>query len=137
MAATAKIEKIASDDVVNVMLTGGRVTAGFRASLFAAAGREGVSVNEYVLTAAARALRHRGARFDGVFAPGDIEPAHGCDPYNEGGSHKIPLLFTSVMIPEREHRAIMAAREGQNLSQWAVELIKAEIERRAAGGVLA
>ena len=38
---------------VNLFLNGGRVTSGFRSSLFDAANRAGVSVNEFVITAAA------------------------------------------------------------------------------------
>lgn len=57
---------------VQVMLTGARVTSGFRSALFAAASRAGVSVNEYVLTAAAEKLQAAGVRFSGVFASGDL-----------------------------------------------------------------
>lgn len=60
------------DQIVNVMLNGGRVTSGFRAALFAAASRAGVSVNEFVLTAAAEKLCATGSHFSGVFEPGDI-----------------------------------------------------------------
>ena len=55
---------------VPLMLTGGRVTAAFRASLFDAADRAGVSVNEFVISAAAEKLSRSGASFPGVF-PGD------------------------------------------------------------------
>lgn len=58
--------------IVPVMLNGGRVTASFRAALFAAAAREGVSVNEFVLRSAAEKLRQKGAELAGVFEPGDI-----------------------------------------------------------------
>nr|WP_289852484.1 hypothetical protein [Mesorhizobium liriopis] len=54
------------------MLNGGRVTSAFRASLFDAAAREGMSVNEFVLRATAQRLRARGASFGGVFRAGDI-----------------------------------------------------------------
>ncbi len=60
------------DPIVNVMLNGGRVTAGFRTALFDAANRAGVSVNEFVLTATAEKLSASGSRFSGVFHPGDI-----------------------------------------------------------------
>lgn len=60
------------DPIVNLMLNGGRVTSGFRAALFAAASRAGVSVNEFVLTAAAEKLRASGSQFSGVFEPGDL-----------------------------------------------------------------
>ncbi|CDZ60461.1 Hypothetical protein NGAL_HAMBI2605_10310 [Neorhizobium galegae bv. orientalis] len=60
------------DPIVNVMLNGGRVTSGFRAALFAAASRAGISVNEFVLQAAAEKLRASGSKFSGVFEPGDL-----------------------------------------------------------------
>ena len=60
------------DPIVALMLTGGRVTAGFRAALFAASSRAGVSVNEFVLTAAAKQLRATGVHFSGLFEPGDL-----------------------------------------------------------------
>ncbi len=60
------------DPIVNVMLNGGRVTSSFRGALFAAASRAGISVNEFVLTAAAEKLTASGSRFSGVFEPGDL-----------------------------------------------------------------
>ena len=68
-------EASAAEATVNLMLTGGRVTSGFRASLFAAAARAGVSVNEFVLRAAGEKLRAGGAGFSGVFEPGDANEA--------------------------------------------------------------
>lgn len=66
-------ERKQKDPIVNVMLNGGRVTAGFRSALFDAAGRAGVSVNEFVLTAAAEKLQASGLAFSGVFWPGDLK----------------------------------------------------------------
>ncbi|MEY9531169.1 hypothetical protein [Sinorhizobium fredii] len=60
------------EPIVNVMLNGGRVTSGFRAALFASAGRAGLSVNEFVLTAAAEKLLALGSEFSGLFEPGDL-----------------------------------------------------------------
>lgn len=57
---------------VAIMLTGSKVTAGFRSSLFSAANRCGMSVNEFVITAAAEKLKASGEQFPGVFRPGDI-----------------------------------------------------------------
>jgi hypothetical protein len=74
MSIVAKQRK-QKDPIVNVMLNGGRVTAGFRSALFAAASRAGVSVNEFVLTATAEKLSASGSRFSGVFEPGDISRA--------------------------------------------------------------
>lgn len=58
--------------IVPVMLNGGRVTAAFRAALFSAAAREGVSINEFVLRSAAERLRQMGADLAGVFEPNDL-----------------------------------------------------------------
>lgn len=60
------------DPIVSLMLNGGRVTSGFRAALFAAASRAGVSVNEWVLRAAAEKLSASGSQFSGVFETGDL-----------------------------------------------------------------
>ena len=65
-------KQVRKEPIVNVMLTGGRVTESFRANLFSAAGRAGITVNEFVLTAAGEKLRSRGAAVTGVFEPGDL-----------------------------------------------------------------
>lgn len=67
---------------VNLTLRGGRVTTGFRAALFAAAGRAGMSINEYVLWSVGERLARSaiGANVDGVFSPGDL--AAGRDQFN-------------------------------------------------------
>lgn len=57
---------------VPVMLSGGKVTAGFRSALFAAANRAGVSVNEFVLRAAGEKLTKAGMSIPGVFERGDL-----------------------------------------------------------------
>lgn len=57
---------------VPIMLNGGRVTVTFRQALFDATAREGVSVNEFCLRAAAEKLRAAGRDFSGVFQPGDL-----------------------------------------------------------------
>ncbi|RVG89287.1 hypothetical protein [Sinorhizobium meliloti] len=72
MTTSATRQRSQKEPVVNVMLHGGRVTAGFRAELFAAANRNGMSVNEFVLTAAAEKLKASGRHFSGLFQPGDI-----------------------------------------------------------------
>lgn len=58
--------------IVNLMLRENRVTAGFRSALFDATQREGLSVNEFVLRAAAEKLRASGRDFPGVFSSGDF-----------------------------------------------------------------
>lgn len=77
--ATAR-ETPTGEATVSLMLTGGRVMSGFRALLFAAAARAGVSVNEFVLRAAGEKLRAGGAGFPGVFEPGDVPSGHADDP---------------------------------------------------------
>jgi hypothetical protein len=61
------------DPIVNLTLNGGRVTATFREAVFDASNRNGMSVNEFVLQAAAEKLRACGREFSGVFHPGDLE----------------------------------------------------------------
>ena len=72
---TAKARKHQTDHVVNVMLTGGRVTSTVREAPLAAAGRAGIPVNQFVIEAAAEKLQRQGVHFTGTFAPGDL-PAH-------------------------------------------------------------
>ena len=72
MTPIATKQRRPKEPIVNVMLSGGRVTSGFRAALFEAASRRGVSVNEFVLIAAAEKLKATGREFSGVFEPGDI-----------------------------------------------------------------
>lgn len=72
MTIIASKHRRQKDPIVALMLNGGRVTLAFRAALFAAASRAGVSVNEFVLTAAAEKLRASGSQFSGVFEPGDL-----------------------------------------------------------------
>jgi hypothetical protein len=62
----------ANDSAVNILLRGGRVTATFRQALFDATARAGMSVNEFVLQAAAEKLKASGQQFTGVFSPGDL-----------------------------------------------------------------
>lgn len=65
--------KIRSEQTVNLMLTGGRVTKSFRDQLFSLANKAGVSVNEFVLTAAAEKIRTSGeVHVSGLFRPGDL-----------------------------------------------------------------
>lgn len=54
-----------------LFLKGARVTCGFRASLFDAANRAGITPNEFVITAAAEKLARSGASFPGIFHAGD------------------------------------------------------------------
>lgn len=64
---------MASPKKVPILLRGGRVTEPFRDAVFRAANRAGMSVNEFVLTCAARQLRQAGASFPGVFEAGDLD----------------------------------------------------------------
>ena len=64
-----------SSAAVPLFLNGARVTSDFRSALFDAANRAGMSVNEFVITAAAEKLMQRGMSFPGVFRKGDIDAA--------------------------------------------------------------
>lgn len=68
-----EMDEAAFDDrVVQIGLNGGRVLDTFRSALFSAAGREGVSVNEFVLRSAGERLQRDGYRFNGVFEIDDL-----------------------------------------------------------------
>lgn len=54
-------------------LRGGNVLEGFVQALIAESNRSGQSISEVVFRAAAERLAQRGARFDGLFEPGDIQ----------------------------------------------------------------
>jgi len=69
---SARNDRDAKTEIVNLMLRDNRVTAGFRTALFDATQREGLSVNEYVLHAAAEKLLKSGQDFPGVFNAGDL-----------------------------------------------------------------
>lgn len=69
-------DRNAKTKIVNLMLRDNRVTAGFRTALFDATQREGLSVNEFVLRAAAEKLRASGRDFPGVFSSGDFGNNH-------------------------------------------------------------
>lgn len=61
-----------ADEIVAMHLNGARVTRGFRTELFTHAGRLGLTVNEYLVIAAAEKLQRAGHAFPGVFSPGDF-----------------------------------------------------------------
>ncbi|MBO0906531.1 hypothetical protein [Jiella sonneratiae] len=61
-----------SQAAVPLFLNGARVTSGFRSALFDAANRAGVTVNEFVISAAAEKLARSGSSFPGVFRAGDL-----------------------------------------------------------------
>lgn len=61
-----------TDDIVAVALNGGKVTLAFRSALFDAANRAGMSVNEFVLLAAAARLKASGYSFPSVFSTSDV-----------------------------------------------------------------
>lgn len=61
---------------VSILLRGGRVTADFRAALFDAAARSGMTVNEFCLMAVGEKLARSGAGIVGVFEPGDLQAAN-------------------------------------------------------------
>ncbi len=56
-----------------VMLRGATVMKSFRDDLFDVSNRAGMSVNEFVLMAAAEKLKRSGRQFSGVFKRGDAD----------------------------------------------------------------
>ncbi|MGV8830433.1 MAG: hypothetical protein ACOH2N_00535 [Devosia sp.] len=64
---------MAKHETAAIMLRGARISADLREVIFDQANRAGMSVNEFVLTAAAERLAQRGLRFAGVFEPGDLD----------------------------------------------------------------
>lgn len=76
MLASTKARQ-GQDPIVNLMLNGGRVTATFRQALFEATAREGLSVNEFCLKAAAEKLVASGRQFSGLFNSGDLDAGRG------------------------------------------------------------
>lgn len=62
-----------TERTVNLMLRGARVTSAFREAVFDASNRCGMSVNEFVLTAAAKQLVEDGQELSGIFRPGDLK----------------------------------------------------------------
>jgi hypothetical protein len=61
-----------NDRSVALMLNGGNVLRSFRNELVAAANREGMSTNAFVLIAVGKQLQSRGTELRGVFFPGDL-----------------------------------------------------------------
>lgn len=56
-----------------LFLNGARVDADFRAAMFDAANRAGITPNEFAIVAAAEKLARMGCAFPGVFRSGDFE----------------------------------------------------------------
>lgn len=132
MTVLATNQANTSGQIVNVMLNGGRVTSSFRASLFATAAREGLSVNEYVLIAAAEKLKASGAGFDGVFAAGDLTSKTAPDPF-VGSDRRVPLEIGSRFVTEAEKSAFEAVKpSGKAYMDWAVDLMRAAVLARSA-----
>jgi hypothetical protein len=71
--AVAANQNFQRDPIVNVMLTGGRVTRSFRDALFSASCREGLTPSEFALKATAEKLSADGVQLPGVFRPGDLK----------------------------------------------------------------
>lgn len=132
MTVLATSQADASGQIVNVMLNGGRVTSSFRASLFAAAAREGMSVNEFVLTAAAEKLRSAGAPFDGVFAAGDLISKNLPDPF-AGSDHRVAFEIGGGFVTETEKTAFEAVKpKGVTNFAWAVDLMRTAVRARVS-----
>ena len=65
-------ERTRTAATAQLFLNGARVNSDFRAALFDAANRAGVTPNEFCITAAAEKLARSGASFPGVFRRGDL-----------------------------------------------------------------
>lgn len=120
----------ASDAMVAITLTGGRVAGSFRSALFSAAARAGVSVNEFVLGAAGEKLARTGSRFSSVFGADAYSSVSRPNPYEEGSSHRVALELTG-WVPECLRIAMNKARGDRSLFEYAVECMRADIEARA------
>lgn len=118
-------------DLVPITLTGGRVTAGFRSALFAAAGRAGVSVNEYVLSAVGEKLTRAGVQFPGVFCPADLKGAGRSSPFSQGSGRMVALEIGGGFVGDGIALAIHEGRGDRTLFDYAVRLMVADIEARA------
>lgn len=126
MNVAANNLKPMADPTVAVLLTGGQVTASFRASLFAAAGRNGMSVNEFVLTAAAEKLQSSGAPFTGLFRTGDLVSQGEANPF-EGSQDRVPLEIGAGFVTEAERAAFERHKPVPSYFQWAVDLMRAAV----------
>jgi hypothetical protein len=61
--------------LVQLALSSTRVTAAFRAEIFSAADRAGMTVNEFVVEATAEKLRRAGRQFPGPFRDSELRAA--------------------------------------------------------------
>jgi hypothetical protein len=120
----------AAKGLVNITLTGGRVTGGFREALFLAASKAGQSVNEFVLEAAGEKLARAGASFPGVFCLQQDRDTLRPNPFGEGGDHQVALELHGY-VPDRYRVAFRKAASGGQLFDYAVRCMKADVERRA------
>lgn len=60
-----------------VLLSGAKVTASFRDSLFDACNRAGITPNEFAFLAVAEKLKAQGKPFTGLFRKGDLNDLNG------------------------------------------------------------
>lgn len=132
MTITDSNQTAISGTVVPVLLRDVKVAAGFRASLFAAAARDGVGVEEFAIRAAAEKLKAAGAPFDGVFAAGDITSKNAPDPFS-GSDHRVALEIGGGFVTEAEKTAFEAAKpKGFTNFTWAVDLMRAAVRARVS-----
>jgi hypothetical protein len=125
MSAAAKQR----DPIVGLMLNGGRVTASFRAALFAAASRAGLSVSEFCLKATAEHLAAQGYGFTGVFEDGDMSAKAMLDPF-AGDQSRAVINFGAdgVYVTAAEKVAFdLHKPKGMAWVAWAVELMREKV----------
>ena len=127
-----KVRDTSADQVAITVNISSRVTAGYRAALFSAANRAGVSVSEYFLRAAGEKLARAGSRFPGVFDRETPEGVARPDPFADGGDHLVKVDLGTGFIPEREAKAFDRARDAQSMFQYATAAMRWNVEERAA-----
>lgn len=121
-----------SERLVAVELRGGRVTAGFRAALFAASDRAGLTPNEFALRAAAEKLKAEGAPFEGVFAAGDMISRPAASNLLEGDQSRTALDIGGGWVTVSEKAAFDLVRPKGTYFNWAVDLMRAAVRAKAA-----
>ena len=132
MTITDSNQTAISGTVVPVLLRDVKVTVGFRASLFAAAARDGVGVEEFAVRAAAEKLKAAGAPFDGVFRPGDLTSEAGPNPF-VGSDRRVALEIGGGFVTEAEDAEFQRIKPaGKTYFEFAISLMRDAVLARSA-----
>lgn len=128
-------ERKVKDKIVPVNLVSGRVTMTYRAALFAAASRAGLTVSEFCLKAAGEHLASQGYGFAGVFEDGDMAAKAMPDPF-AGDQGRAAIEFNGAFVTKAEKEAFELHKPtGKTWADWAVALMREKVianVRRAA-----